>query len=50
MPEDLPIVPSMGDFNALAARVAALESQIKVMPDDIKAALNVVLGWIEANV
>jgi len=50
MPEDLPVVPSMDDFNALLARVAALEAQVKVMPADVKAALNVVVAWIEANV
>jgi hypothetical protein len=50
MPEDLPVVPSMDDFNALLARVTALEAQIKVMPAEVKTALTVVLGWIEANV
>ena len=43
-------VPSREEFDALAARVAVLESQIKVMPVDVKTALTVVLGWIEANV
>lgn len=50
MPEDLPIVPSMDDFNALMARVTALEAQVKVMPDEVKAALTTVIAWIEANV
>ena len=50
MPEDLPVVPSMDDFNALLARVTALETQIKVMPDEIKTALTTVLAWIESNV
>jgi hypothetical protein len=50
MPEDLPIVPSMDDYNALLARVTALEVQIKVMPDEIKTALKLVLEWMDANV
>lgn len=50
MPEDLPVVPSINDFNALMARVTALEVEVKVMPDDVKTALTTVIAWIEANV
>lgn len=50
MPEDLPVVPNMDDFNALLVRVAALEAQVKVMPEDVKAALKMVLDWMYTNV
>jgi len=50
MPEDLPIVPSMDDFNALMVRVTALEAQVKAMPQDVKDKLIAVLEWLKANV
>jgi hypothetical protein len=37
-------------FDALVARVAALEGQIKVMPQDVKDKLIAVLEWLKANV
>lgn len=41
---------AQADFDALVARVAALEAQIKVMPQDVKEKLIAVMGWITSNV
>lgn len=43
-------VVTQADFDALVARVTALEAQIKVMPQDVKDKLIAVLEWLKVNV
>lgn len=58
MPEDLPVVPSLADLQAVQAdievlkqRMSDLESAVgAVMPDDVKAAFVLFMDWVKANV
>jgi BMFP domain-containing protein YqiC len=42
-------VPTKEDFDALTARVAALEAKLEI-PQDVKDALLKVLEWLKATV
>jgi hypothetical protein len=62
MPEDLPIVPSLADLQAIQADIAALKAAVAqmqadidlivtvTMPADVKAAFNTFIDWVKANV
>jgi hypothetical protein len=62
MPEDLPVVPSMADLQAVKADIEALKiavAQIQAdidlivtvtMPADVKAAFITFMDWVKANV